>query len=97
MNLKNAAIEHSPAEPEPKVHDRLDRAVRLFLRGLSPPYPRDTKARNFSAVRRFRTLVSQSTRAPEEETRRYVEISKCLLGDRSKEFNSFSALVLWSL
>jgi hypothetical protein len=72
MNL-NPGIEHSPFEPEPKVHDRLDRAVRLFLRGLSPPHPRDTKARNFSAVRRFRTLVSQSTRAPEEETKRYVE------------------------
>jgi arylsulfatase A len=55
----NIAGTHSPAEPEPKVHDRLDRAVRLFLRGLSPPHPRDTKARNFSAVRRFRTLVSQ--------------------------------------
>ena len=31
----------------------------LLLQGLSPPHPRDTKTRNFSAVRRFRTLVSQ--------------------------------------
>jgi hypothetical protein len=53
------AKSHSPAEPEPKVQYRLDRAVRLLLRGLSPPHPRDTKARNFSAARRFRTLVSQ--------------------------------------
>ncbi len=39
---------------------------------------------------------TQSTRAPEEETRRYRETSAHLLDDRSKKSHSFSALVLWS-
>ena len=32
----NAAIEPSPAEPEPKVHDRLSQAGMLLLQGFAP-------------------------------------------------------------
>ena len=46
-------------------------------------------------IRRFRRVVLQSTRAPEEEKRGYGESSKHLLGERSKKPASFSALVLW--
>ncbi len=48
----------------------------LLLRGLSPTHPRDTKARNLRTAGRFRALVSQSTRAPEEDARRYVEVAE---------------------
>jgi hypothetical protein len=35
LNLKTA-IEPSPAEPEPQVHDRLSRAGMLLLQGFAP-------------------------------------------------------------
>jgi hypothetical protein len=38
---------------------------------------------------------TQSARAPEEETRRYVEIAEHFWVIVKKESNSFSALVLW--
>jgi hypothetical protein len=38
---------------------------------------------------------TQSTRAPEEETRRYVEIAEHFWVIVKKESNSFSSLVLW--
>jgi hypothetical protein len=70
-----AAIEHSPAEPEPNGSLSSRPGCLLLLRGIAgiAPHPGDTMARNFPAVRRFRTIVSQSTRAPEEDARRYVE------------------------
>ena len=35
----NQAVKHSPAEPEPKVHHRLGRAVRFCCGGFRPHTP----------------------------------------------------------
>jgi hypothetical protein len=42
-----------------------------------------------------RSDKTQSTRAPEEETRRYVKIAEHFWVIVKKESHSFSALVLW--